>query len=144
MYLLSLVQSYQDGIRSRAVHWDILLRDTLTLSVILFIINMNGRITELTFFSFGFFFEGLFVSFGDPVTSALSFLFIALDWSGDLPLEEGEPLFFGLVELGDAFSDPSQVCTVNLVQVLRQIILPTFFGIVLSQLFIQHFCKFLT
>ena len=34
MYLLSLVESYQDGIRSRAVHWDILLRHTLTLGII--------------------------------------------------------------------------------------------------------------
>ena len=122
MYLLCLVQSYQDGIRSRPVCWDILLRDTLTLSVILFIITMNRRIPELTFFSFGF-----FVFFGDLVTSTLSFLFIALDWSGNLtavetlPLEEGEPFFFGLVELGDVFSDPSQVCTVSkgLVQVLH-------------------------
>ena len=83
---------------------------------------MNRRIPELTFFSFGF-----FVFFGDLVTSTLSFLFIALDWSGNLtavetlPLEEGEPFFFGLVELGDVFSDPSQVCTVSkgLVQVLH-------------------------
>ena len=49
----------------------------------------------------------------------LSFLFTALDWSGDLaavevlPLEEGEPRFFGLVEPEDVFFDPSQVCTVS-------------------------------
>ena len=73
-----------------------------------FNITMNVRVPEFTFF-----FEGFFVSFGDPVTSVLSFLLAALDWSGDLaavevlPLEEGKPRFFGLVDSGDMFFDPS-------------------------------------
>ena len=55
------------------------------------------------------------MSIGDPVTSAPSFLFTALDWSGDLtavevlPLEEGEPLFLELVVLGGVFTDSSKV-----------------------------------
>ena len=76
---------------------------------------MKRRIPELTFFSFVFFFEDFFVSFSDFITSVLSFLFIALDWSGDLisaevlSLEEGDLLFLGLVGLGDVSSDPSRV-----------------------------------
>ena len=92
-----------------------------------FNIAMKGRIPELTFFPFVFFFEDFFVSFSDFITSVLSFSFIALDWSGDLipakmlSLEEGDLLFLGLVGLGDVSSDPSPVCTVSkqgLVQVL--------------------------
>jgi hypothetical protein len=65
------------------------------------------------------FFEGFFASFGDPIMSASSFFLLTLDWGGDLaavevlPLKEGEPRFFGLVELGEVLFDPSQVCTVS-------------------------------